>query len=50
MIVKWAFVGAIVGAIFGLFNGGGETIAIGAFCGAGVAIAIRKWIFRTFWS
>lgn len=46
MIVKWCAWGAGIGAVWGLFNG---SILYGAFLGGILGIAIRKWLFRTFW-
>ena len=50
MIVKWFIWGAILGAAFGLFAGGGsDGIFFMAIVGGAGGIAIRKWFFRTFW-
>jgi hypothetical protein len=46
MIIPWAIGGAIVGGIIGIFNDG---IFPGIIVGAIAGIALRKWLFRTFW-
>lgn len=50
MLFKWFFGGAIVGFIVGLFCGGGLQGALffAILAGAG-AVALRKWVFKTFW-
>lgn len=47
MMIKWAVGGAILGVIVGLFNG--DNVGAMAVFGAVVAVAFRKWIFRSFW-
>ncbi len=47
MLFKWFVGGAILGGIGGLFIG---DFVGPAFLGGIIAIALRKWIFRTFWS
>ncbi|MCM3081914.1 hypothetical protein [Brevibacillus invocatus] len=47
MIVKWAIGGAVVGAIFWMFND--IDFMVSVFFGGALGVIIRKWLFRTFW-
>ncbi|HZK24905.1 MAG TPA: hypothetical protein VFC74_05915 [Oscillospiraceae bacterium] len=49
MIVKSAAIGAVLGSVFGLWANGLSGVFPGAVIGAAAGIALRKWIFRTFW-
>lgn len=49
MIAKWALVCGIIGAFIGVITEGMGGLMIGGIIGAAIGIAIRKWIFRTFW-
>lgn len=46
----WAIGGGIVGLVYCLFSGDWDNWIIVIIMGAAVAIAFRKWIFRTFWN
>lgn len=46
MIIKWGIIGAIVGAVVGLFAG---DVVVFAIFGAMGGVAFRRWIFRIFW-
>lgn len=50
MIMKWFFGGGLIGFIIGSIYGGSFEggIGLGIIFG-GLAIALRKWILRTFW-
>jgi adenine/guanine phosphoribosyltransferase-like PRPP-binding protein len=49
MLFKWFLVGAIIGLIMGIFMGGFPfAIGVALIVGAGF-VALRKWVFRTFW-
>ncbi|CAM3652221.1 MULTISPECIES: hypothetical protein [Brevibacillus] len=47
MIVKWAIGGAVIGAICWMFSDIDFMVAVTV--GGIAGVAIRKWLFRTFW-
>ncbi|CFJ39249.1 Uncharacterised protein [Mycobacterium tuberculosis] len=49
MIVKWAIGGAVVGAIYWMFNSSDIDFMVSVAFGGIAGVAIRKWLFRTFW-
>lgn len=50
MIIKWFFIGAIIGVLVNFSSGGGFEGAVGcAVIFGGIGVVFRKWLFRTFW-
>lgn len=48
-MLNWGIVGAVLGAILAIISGQPKDIIIMALVGGAAFIALRKWIFRTFW-
>ncbi|CFJ38994.1 Uncharacterised protein [Mycobacterium tuberculosis] len=49
MIIKWAIGGAVVGAIYWMFNSNDIDFMVSVAFGGTLGVIIRKWLFRTFW-
>lgn len=49
-ILKWALACAFIGCAFAIYDGGGtdDIIMFSTMGGIG-GVALRKWLFRTFW-